>query len=302
MEETASTPHRTQGVAFILLVVLIVAAVAYVLFVRGFPFLGSTETLLAEGFPAERLSTVSSSGSLSELSKNVPGVLEDYAKGGGREVAIVRTNEGAFEIYNLSGGAHALTANGVWKASLAISPDGAWAAYAELLEFDTALEDRTSSWMIYVLNLENGEAISLTPGFAPQFFTRDGSVHLLYTSPEGLTLGNPEEATTQTLPLSVSQNIHAPITVSPAGTHVAVRDDAARIYSVFELQLLSPIIINPLRSLPREAETVVFSGGDILGIIYDTDARLVRYGVQDVGKDKELQKLPENEASYYLLP
>jgi hypothetical protein len=131
---------------------------------------------------------------------------------------------------------------------------------------------------------------------------RDGTTHLLYTSPEGLTLANPEQATTQTLPLSVSQNIHTPITVSSLGAYVAVRDNAARIYSVFEFVSLSPIVINPVRSLPREAEAVVFSEDELIGIVYAKETRLVEYGLKDASHDKELSKLPETGALYYLLP
>ena len=265
-------------------------------------FDGSGESIVvARGFPAEELSVLAS-GKLRTLDKKVPGTLEDYAVGKGTKAAIVRMEEGAFEVFTLGGIPRQLTVDGARKASLAISDDGEWIAYAALSDLEPEKTEQLSSWIIYILNTKTAAVLSLSKGYAPQFFTREGKTQLFFPSPRGLTVFDPSSGTSVTDFYDIQNAIHAVPTIAKDGKHIALNDANTNLYSVFEVWEIAPFVIHAVRTIPEPLSSVAFSGDALLGISPFPDNTVYSFDFTRLDAAPKTYHLPDASQPYRLLP
>jgi hypothetical protein len=192
----AVSPRKPLSLRLTVLVLGAVAVVIIFLLWQNGSFKARDTVLISAGFPSQELYMLKH-GNLKSVDVQVPGELEDYVKGKGGSAAIVRMDDGAFEVFLLSATPKQLTNDGMRKASLAMSPDGQWIAYATLTNLDVAETEKISSWTMYVLSVASAEATPLVSGYAPQFFMRDGVLTLFFTSPDGYMLADPVAKTTR---------------------------------------------------------------------------------------------------------
>lgn len=259
------------------------------------------KVVVAQGFPSEAL-YVLSGGRLHALDKKVPGVLEDYATGKGTKAAIVRMEEGAFEVFTLGGIPRQLTVDGVRKASLALSEDGQWIAYAALSDFDVGNTEQLSSWTVHILNTQTAATLSLSKGYAPQFFTREGKTYLFFASPKGLTVFDPENGTSLTDFYELPNSIHAVPVIAKDGKHLALKDAKTNLYSVFEIWEMAPFVIHAVRVIPEPFSSAAFSGDALLGLSPFPDNIVYAFDFTRVDAAPKTYQLSDASAPYRLLP
>jgi hypothetical protein len=307
MDENAIPTQKKSPLSLLHTAVLLGAFAAII----SIPFIfsgdGRSGTIfLAQGSPAEQIfSTSLSSGQLVKLSVPVEGTVIDFAKGDLISAAIVQTKEGAFEVFTLTGIPTRVTRDGMRKESLAISPDGKWVAYAQLTDLDTSKVDLTSSWTIHVVNTGSGEIVPLGFGYAPQFFTRDGVLQLFFTSPNGLTLANPEEHTTsgQTF-LAVGNATNMVTLISPDGRYGAMKNISDPGYILFEVEQLAPgLILNPIGYVTDSVSSVALVDDQLVGVVSSPEGQtLYAYSLVGGGEKKKLLDIPPSPIMMYLLP
>jgi len=219
--------------------------------------------------------SVSSFGILSlspAVLKSLPGTLSDYARARGVEVGIVNlTDTGAQEIVLLGSKQSILTGSGSAKASLAVSSDGQYIAYATQTEGSQSFSPVLSTWTVRIINRETGSDTELGTGFGPQFFTRDGVPYLLFTTPEGLQIvdTSTDEYRAFTTSFDFDDRVEFAARVAPDGSYVALRDPASKQFSLYEVYRVAANL--PMGITP--------TGADLVGLLDVAFANGVVYGV-----------------------
>lgn len=154
------------------------------------------------------------------------------------------------------------------KDAVAISPDGAYVAYAELnLQFGSTLySENVSDWNIKLLHVATQEVISVGVGFAPYFIGENGTT-LVYSAENGIAgYDIASKETFLVLPeLAVEYTVYA-THVSPDGSFLVPYNSVTRKYNVFAITEASPLEISAVGNVARSFEKIAVTNNAVYGI------------------------------------
>jgi hypothetical protein len=212
--------------AIVLLFLVVGAAVyAYVSFANDFAFRGVR--YLAGSFEERALYELNWMGEGKEVTLPAPGRVIDYDRSGNVEAAILLSDAGQ-QVYLLEADMPRVLVPGAGiRSSLAVSPDGTRIAYAERITEDAnatplAFYD-PASWEVHVVDIQSGDNTVLGTGYAPQFFVRDGTSYVLYTTSVGVTVRNLSSDMEQVLTLDLGDSRGLfPVVVTEDGQQIAL--------------------------------------------------------------------------------
>ena len=203
----------------------------------------------------------------------VTGTIGDYAAGGNAEVAVVRLAEtGASEVVLLGVEPRVLASGSAAKASVAVSDDGAFVAYAARTDGAAAFAPYKSMWTVHLIEVESGRDIELGTGFDPEFFTRDGVSYLLFTTADSIVVNSLADTASITgfiTPFELSDAIDHTARISPNGTYLALKDPSTRqytIYSVYRVATGMPLGLEPHAFPTMRYTDIIFTSGAAYGI------------------------------------
>lgn len=244
---------------------------------------------------------------LQEQRVRVNGELSDYASAGSTSVAVVRNAEtNSEDIVLLSDKSRPLTSDGKGKASLAVSPDGTMIAFATL---ETPPEGvpftpQLSSWNVNMLDLKSGEVTLLGTGFAPEFFTSDGKLMLLFTAPTGITIANVAAKNSQTTFFLNPGVIDYAAHISSDGKYLVIPNGLTKHYDFFAIKRIgAPIGLDPLGSAEQILVHGEFKGASFYGVerLPNAVPHLVRFTLTKPLASKEVFTFPINSI-YRVIP
>ena len=202
----------------------------------------------------------------------VSGTLGDYATGGKVEAVIVRSAEGASEVWLLGTEPRVLASGTAAKAALAISADGSFVAYAARTDGSAAFAPYKSGWTVHLIELESGRDIELGSGFDPEFFVRDGVSYLLFTTADSIVVNSLADTASIAgfiTPFELSDAIDHTARISPNGMHLALKDPATRqytIYSVYRVAAGMPLGLEPHANPATRYTDIIFTNDAAYGI------------------------------------
>jgi hypothetical protein len=163
-----------------------------------------------------------------------PGALEEYAKGGSTHVVLTKLATSTDnDVWLLGSRAKKISTESGPKKWVTVSADGSLVAYSVAIATST---NSIASWTVEVVNLNNGKTSTLGTGIAPQFFTRDGKQYLLSTAVGKLNVTNLDKNTSVATPLGLTDTLFSYARVSPDGNHIALRDAATKLYSIYTMK------------------------------------------------------------------
>lgn len=210
-----------------------------------------------------------------------PGRVIDYAHAGRQLFGTLVDANGHQDVY-LLGKNVALTNDGKTKAGLAVSPDGAFVAFAERVQEVAATSTGSfydvDQWQIKLMDLNGKTVRNLGTGFAPQFFTKNGTNYVSYLTNSSLRIINRSTLATQDVPFDLgSQHSYITMSVSPDGSF-AILPDVASNYRLFALQESNGFFrLAPGASLPEGTRSAVFKDDDtIISISGNSTGTFVR--------------------------
>ncbi|MBU2104081.1 hypothetical protein KKD81_00450 [Patescibacteria group bacterium] len=210
--------------------------------------------------------------------KGVSGTLDDYASGAGVQAAIVTSKDSGFqEVWVVGKNPRMLAAGPAAKASLAISSDGTFVAYASRTDESQMFAGRISSWAVHVIDLESGRDVELGVGFDPEFFVREGAPYLLYTSADGVVVNSLAQRDAYNgfiTPIPVFDAVDHTAKVSSDGMYVAMKDSvthAFSIYSVYRVTADQPLGMEPLMTPVNPYTDIIFADNAAYGIDNSTE-------------------------------
>lgn len=202
----------------------------------------------------------------------VAGTLGDYAVGGATEAGIVTASDGRMNVWVLGSSARQLTDTAAYKASLAVSPDGKYVAYAARAGGENSYAPTFESWAMHIVDLELGTDVELGFGFEPNFFTRDGVNYLLFTTAEGIQVTMPADAGSYrsfTTPFAPTNLVEYAAKVSADGMYLAHRDQATKRFNVLKVYRVAadlPLGLDPVGQLGMISSDVAFLSNHVLTI------------------------------------
>lgn len=248
MNEPIATPAYTRPTApapktgkvllisAIAILVLAAGAAGYIYFSSANDVASRGMRYLAGSFEERALYELNWRGDAKEVSLPVAGRVIDYARSGNVEAAILLSDAGQ-QVYLFAADAPRVLVPGEGiRSSLSVSPDGMRIAYAERVTEDTdatplAFYD-PASWEVHVVRVDSGENSVLGTGYAPQFFVRDGTPYVLYTTNTGVSVRNLSTNTEQVLTLDlVDSRGLFPALISEDGQRIALPSPAG-IYAL----------------------------------------------------------------------
>jgi len=153
----------------------------------------------------------------------------------------------------------------------ALSFSGSLVAYAMLdLPPGTLSSENVSDWRINVLNIETGEVEDLGVGYAPYFVSGNPDV-VLFSSPEGIVSVNLQNKERRTFESRTVQYITHAAHASPDGAYLAIYNDLTTHYSIFEVQEISSLQLNPIGEIPEKFDTIALSNAMFYGVHRDEE-------------------------------
>lgn len=246
---------------------LIIGGIALAVFALAFISLGYKNMMLRDSFGGAKVVVAGTEkdglysfgllGFTQEKVK-VQGTVIDYARNSGHEAVIV-DDKGIHLVYVL--GAETLGVGTALheKRSLAISPDGAWVAYAE-----RARDSET--WNLIAVEVSTGDVVEFGAGVAPSFITRDGKAHLVFASADGITVADPASSMSFTTPFPTILE-EGSIAISSDGARFAAKDPATGAFNLFTVDSIEPYFMLTLgEQLQGTAGSVVFAGNKALAL------------------------------------
>ncbi|CAN5718347.1 hypothetical protein BH11PAT2_BH11PAT2_08230 [soil metagenome] len=163
-----------------------------------------------------------------------PGVLEEYAQGGSTHVVLTKVATSAEnDVWLLGSPAKKISNESGPKKWVAVSSDGSLVAYSVATTMATS---SIAAWSVELVNLKTNKSSSLGVGIAPQFFTRAGKQYLLSTSVGTVNVTDLDKNTNVATPLGLTDTLFSYARVSPDGNHIALRDAATRLYSIYTME------------------------------------------------------------------
>lgn len=294
----SSPSPRRSGKGTVLFVTIIIALVVVGIgwFVTRISLDEPVRVVL--GSPAEKVYLFD--GSL----KKADAAVDDYVQVNDERYALKEV-EGASDLFRLGPPEEQLTTDGAPKAALAVSPDGAWIAYAALTELDPEKKEALSSWSIYVRSRDSGESMLLGSGYAPHFFVRDGKTQLFFSTAKGVAIADPATASYSVYTLPVEDTIRTVAAISSDGMLVATKELSDSLYTVYALDTLTPeLTTHPVFTANILLSSVVFSGNRLVGLGSATDGAPALHVYSADGSSSRAAALPRTTtlSQYYLLP
>lgn len=256
--------RRNVSIGLLVLIIVLVLGAGFYLIHSAGPLRGVR--YLSGTFDSRTLYELGISGPQT-IAVSVPGRMVDYTRSNGHEAAIAVDATGAQDVYSIEGGkAAALTHDGGIKTWLALSPDGSTIAYS--VRTATTTSSTTSyydpiDWRVVVVS--HGQSQLFNQGYAPGFFTRDGNLYLLYTTPTSVHIVNLATNTHQDIALDrgVPNVFFHPI-VSPDGMYIALPDVSTGyfLYSLAEQSGVFTFV--PVKPFAKGTTAVAFAGKDTI--------------------------------------
>lgn len=232
---------------------------------------------------------------LREKNIAVTGTLSDYAEEGGTKVAIVLApDERSQDLWLIGGEPRQLTADGIGKAAVSLSPDGKWAAYAQLADAPAGalFNVQLSAWSVRVMNVETGEFWDAGAGFAPQFFVRDDVTYLLFTSARGVVVADATARTTQTTFFLNPGTVDYAAIISEDGSHVAIPNGVNRMYDLFTVtRVAAPLQITFVATAPVLLEGAQFKDDTLYAVEWNESGSYV-WKMEANGAAENIYTLP----------
>jgi len=267
----------------IIIILIIALAIGAYCFTRSSTYALHGARYLAGPFQSRALYEMDWRGP-KEVTLPVPGHVIDYARENGHEAALAQADD-ATSVYRIEQGTAAkLVSDAAVKSSIDISWDGTQVAYAERIATTSASTTPIAfyaphDWEIMLLGPDDAAPRSLGSGFAPHFFTKDGTQYLAYTVDTGLHIVELATNTHQDIPLDrgAQPDGFFTVAVSPDGMYAAV-PAASASWLLFSLDLDSSGVFTlaPAGKLPPYTNTVAFSGSRILATAGNSAETLLR--------------------------
>lgn len=124
-----------------------------------------------------------------------------------------------------------LTTDGGTKKALALSPNGAYIAYAQL---GTSAQDPANStvtdWNVRILDTRSNTTEVLQHAYAPQFFVKGGNLFVSYVTPTGMDIKNLSTRQISHASVLISGDIMHPTKISADGSMIAVYSGPGQVY------------------------------------------------------------------------
>lgn len=231
----------------------------------------------------------------------VSGQLSDYAMGGNTRAAIVRNAEtGAQDVVVLEPKEVQLTSDGIGKAAIAVSTDGAHVAFSRRADNQVGgdFAPQISRWEVVVVRTADNSVLELGQGFAPQFFTKGGVQYVLFTTRYGVSIADVATGAAKTLAFINPGVIDYAAIVSADGTYFAVPNPVSRAYDIFSLVSMTPEVDYTLHAVaPTRFISGAFSDNALMGVERNDDgsARLWKVPLTaGTPKGEVVTELPNN--------
>lgn len=238
---------------------------------------------------------------LKEKDIAVAGQLSDYALSGNTRAAIVRNAEtGAQDIVVLAPTEKSLTTDGVGKAAIAVSSDGATVAFARRADRQVGgdFSPQLSSWEIVTLAVSDGTMKQYGQGFAPQFFTKDGVEYLLFTTRYGVSIADVATGAVKSVTFINPGVVDYAAIVARDGSYFAVPNPVSQAYDIFALTSVAPELKYKLFAVaPTRFISGGFDGDALVGVERSNDGSARVWSVpltEGSPKGKILTELPHN--------
>lgn len=191
------------------------------------------------------------------------------AKAGKHKAAIVRTESGEYEVRLLAPEQMVLAGGAFPKGALALSKSGRYIAYAVATNPDVS-RGAISAWTLYVYDLQTRISTEVGNGYGPQFFERDGTEYVLYTTTEGIAFSNLADNSGFVTPLRIPDETVFAARISDTGMYLAYRDRARRAWNLYDVKKLAPGIplsLSPVAIDISSLDSVRFDGEELVGVL-----------------------------------
>jgi hypothetical protein len=236
-------------ISSIVLVIVVVLAVSGYFWYRGHvkaPVAVKPFLLAQASYENITVSSLSNGALVTEKTPSVLGSISDYTTQGSAQ-GLIATLNGFSQVLTFGTTTRSYEADTKPKASLALSPDGTYVAYAEQVRttasstaFDTSIYD----WDIILVNTMQGGTQDLGQGFAPTFVTSGGHSYLLYTAPRGPTIYDFASRSSATVDYINFAQIDYSARMTSDGKYLALRDPATATFDFYSVTSLAPLTIS----------------------------------------------------------
>ena len=231
------------------------------------------------------------------VSVPVKGTVTDYTRSGAHEAVIVHEGDVSRSVVYLLGDEPRLIGDALSeKGSLAVSPDGAWVAYAKRVSQGTDLH----AWNVHVVEVATGNAIEVGAGYGAQFFVRDGKTRVLVFTPGGLTVVDPASRTSFTTAFETPSNIYTLGAISADGSYFVSRGVGGGDLMFFSVTSVEPyLMLTLVGTHPGFLMNPSFDGGSVIAM---QGSEIKRIDPAAPEASKAVHTFPETTGSYRLIP
>lgn len=227
----------------------------------------------------------------------VEGTVTDYARNGAHEAVIAHEGDANKSLaYVLGDEPRTVGVPLGEKASIAISPDGAWVAYATRADVGGDLY----SWNVQAVEVATGDLVELGAGFAPQFFTRDGMTRLMFRGPEGITIADLSARKSFTTPFTMPAEITNAGAVAADGSRFVSRNNYTGEFTLYTVSAVEPYFMPVIAgTIPGRLSGVRFTHD---ALIATEGAELKRVEFDAPGTVESVHTFKDATATYRLIP
>jgi hypothetical protein len=178
-----------------------------------------------------------------------------------------------------------------------------FSAHAIFTGAENTASTSLSSWSVILTDTDSGETTDLGTGNTPQFFMRDGKEYLLFLNPNGIAVTDLSTRMTQVTYLPVYDDTRGVAAISKDGMHLVLQNKDTHGFFLFDVQQVTPFVINPKRAIHAPLTSVAFVENNLFAIQqYEERATLRMFDIEDEGEGKVVYSLPVSDYFYILIP
>lgn len=204
------------------------------------------------------------------------GKVLDYAGSANNPLGLVLSIDNRNEdVVALSSGTKITTDGGI-KSQLAVSPDGTYVAYSQLIEKkgvqanSTAIDD----WSVAIVNTKTNSTTGVSQAFGPSFISLGNKVYVAYMTTAGMDIFDPVDGTTVHAGTVTNTDVSHPTVVTPDGTQALVYNSVGNQYILYTIA--SSLTTNP-KTMLSSAYTVVGATNEGFYIVPNTSKPMLGY-------------------------